>query len=194
MQIIRPVTPADAAEVLSIYAPFILDTAITFEADVPTREDFAQRISNYLSIWPWLVMEDGGKITGYAYAGRHRERMAYQWCVESSVYIHPQSRGKGVGSSLYRALFDLLSFQGFRNVYAGITLPNEGSIALHQKLGFKRFAEFENIGFKDGRWHTVGWWRKTLNDFKNPPLAPLKFSELETSKIKELIHLTTEEK
>ncbi|CAN5210539.1 GNAT family N-acetyltransferase [soil metagenome] len=152
-----------------------------------TEQDFAKRISSYLITWPWLVLEDKGIIAGYAYAGRHRERLAYQWSVESSVYTHPHFRRKGIASALYQSLFRILTFQGFRNVYAGITLPNENSIALHEKFGFKWFADYENTGFKRDKWNTVGWWRKTLNDFENAPASPIKFSEIDRKNLRELL-------
>lgn len=188
MRNIRPATTADAANLLSIYEPFILDTTITFEADVPAEQDFEKRISSYLVTWPWLVLEDNGIIAGYTYAGRHRERLAYQWSVESSVYTHPAFRRKGIASALYQSLFRILTYQGFRNVYAGITLPNENSIVLHEKFDFKWFANYENAGFKKGKWNTVGWWRKTLNDFEKAPAPPIKFSEIDLEKLRDLLN------
>src|SRR6185436_1470712 len=133
---IRLATPADAKAILDIYAPYIQNTSFTFETEVPSTEEFAKRIETYLLNWPWLVCEIGGKIAGYAYATRHRERTAYQWCTESSVYIHDDHQRTGIARALYTALFEILKKQGFRNVYAVINLPNEKSVNFHESCGF----------------------------------------------------------
>ncbi|MFZ9386611.1 MAG: GNAT family N-acetyltransferase [Chitinophagaceae bacterium] len=128
---IRLATPADAAGILAIYAPYIRDTSLTFETEVPSEASFAERISGYLQNWPWLVCEKDGMITGYAYASRYRERVAYQWSVESSVYLHDDFLGAGVGRALYECLFEILKRQGYRNVYAVINLHNDRSGDFH---------------------------------------------------------------
>src|SRR5688572_16294335 len=117
MYSIRLARETDAKGILDIYAPYIENTSFTFETEVPTISDFAGRIRSYLEIWPWLVCEINGEIAGYAYATRHRERTAYQWCTESSVYIHDDHQKKGIALALYVALFSILEKQGFRNVY-----------------------------------------------------------------------------
>lgn len=178
MTIIRLATTNDAQGILNIYTPYIEDTSFTFETEVPSVEEFAERIKTYLINWPWIVCEMDGIITGYAYATRHRERTAYQWCVESSIYIHDNFQRAGIARTLYTALFDILKLQGFRNVYAVINLPNEKSVAFHETLGFNYFATYENIGYKSGKWKSVGWWKLSINEYGDEPSTPIKFSEM----------------
>ncbi len=176
---IRLATPSDAAGILAIYAPYIENTSITFETDVPSVDAFAERIETYLQNWPWLVCEADGKIIGYAYASRYRERVAYQWSVECSVYVQEESVRAGVARALYESLFEILKTQGFRNVYAVINLPNDRSVAFHEKCGFRYFATYEQVGYKLGKWKNVGWWRFILNEFGDEPAAPVPFSKLD---------------
>ncbi|HMU46734.1 MAG TPA: N-acetyltransferase family protein [Chitinophagaceae bacterium] len=183
---IRLATPADAAAILKIYAPYIENTSLTFETEVPTIESFADRIKNYLETWPWLLFEKDGVIGGYAYATRYRERVAYQWGTESSIYIADEYKGTGVARALYEALFVILKKQGFRNVYAVINLPNDTSVAFHEKCGFTYFATYEQVGYKLGKWKNVGWWRLVINDFCDEPGPPVKFSELSKDFLPEL--------
>jgi L-amino acid N-acyltransferase YncA len=178
MAVIRLATPADAAQILDIYAPYISDTSYTFETEVPSTEAFAERIGNYLQSWPWLVCAINGQIAGYAYGARYRERTGYQWCVESSVYIHDRFQKIGMGDALYTALLAILQQQGFRNVYAVINLPNEKSVAFHEKMGFAYFATYEKVGYKLGRWKNVGWWQCSINEYNDEPAPPVKFSAL----------------
>lgn len=175
---IRLATPDDAASILAIYAPYIETTSFTFETETPTVDQFAKRISNYLENWPWLVCEIDGKIAGYAYGTLYRERTAYQWCTESSVYIHDDYLKMGIAKALYGALFEILKRQGFRNIYAVINLPNDRSVAFHESLGFKHFADYEQVGYKLGKWKTVGWWRLVINDFGLEPEPPTMFKGL----------------
>lgn len=179
MTVLRLATPADAKGILDIYAPYITDTSFTFETEVPSTEEFAERIKTYLINWPWLVCEVDGKIAGYAYGARYRERLAYQWCTESSIYIHEDFQKTGIGKSLYTTLFDILKRQGFRNVYAVINLPNEKSVAFHERLGFTYFATYEQVGYKLDKWKNVGWWRLIVNEFDDEPAVPMKFSDLD---------------
>jgi phosphinothricin acetyltransferase len=187
MKIIRMATPADATAILSIYAPYIISTAYTFETEVPSLESFEQRIINCLETWPWSVCEIDGAIAGYAYAAKHRERAAYQWCVESSVYIHDSFQKKGVAKLLYDSLFEILKLQGFINVYAGITLPNDKSVAFHERYGFTKFAEYNNIGYKLGKWNTVSWWQLHLREYPENPIAPLKLLRVEPSFLEKIL-------
>lgn len=184
---LRLATPADAAGILQIYAPYIQNTSFTFETEVPAEITFADRISSYLVNWPWLVMEENGIIAGYAYASRYRERVAYQWSVECSVYVHDDFQQKGIAGQLYKTLFNILKKQGFRNVYAVINLPNEKSVAFHEKVGFTYFATYEQVGYKLGQWKNVGWWRLILNDFGDEPAAPVLFSKLDTAVVEGVI-------
>ncbi len=175
---LRLATPADAKNILAIYAPYIENTSFTFETEVPSVNDFAERIRTYLLNWPWLVCEIDGIIAGYAYATRHRERTAYQWCAESSVYIHNDHQRARIARVLYTALFEILKKQGFRNVYAVINLPNDQSVAFHESCGFQYFATYEKVGYKLGKWKNVGWWRLILNEFGDEPAGPIEFSRL----------------
>lgn len=175
---LRLATIADADGLLEIYAPFVSDTSVTFETTLPDRFSFGKRIIQYLEFCPWLVCESGGKVVGYAYASRYREREAYQWSVECSVYVDPSFMRLGIASILYKTLFSILQRQGFRNVYAVINLPNDRSVALHEGLGFRHFATYEQVGYKLGHWKNVGWWRLVLNEFNPAPDPPVSFSEL----------------
>ena len=144
---IREAVLGDAAALLDIYAPYIKDTVITFEYNVPTAEEFAARIGETAALHPYIVCERGGQIVGYAYAHRIRERAAYDWAAELSIYLAPAAQGQGVGTALYRCLIDLLEMQNLRILYGCVTLPNEKSERLHQKLGFSLA----------GVWHGSGW-------------------------------------
>ena len=176
--IIRLANEEDANGILEIYAPYILNTSLTFETEVPDQRAFKERIRSYLIIWPWLVCESDGKIAGYAYGTRYRERVAYQWGTEVSVYIHDDFHRKGIAKALYTAVLEILKNQGFRNAYAVINLPNDQSVAFHESCGFKYFATYENVGYKLGKWKNVGWWQIQLNEYSHEPEAPVKFSEL----------------
>ena len=153
----------------AIYAPVVRDTSISFEFDPPSVPEMASRIRKILEHWPWLVCESDRRILGYAYAGEHRARAAYQWSADATVYIHPEYRRCSVGRALYSALFPLLELQGYRSVFAGVTLPNAGSVGLHEAMGFQRIGTYRRVGYKQGRWHDVGWWQLVLNDSDNEP-------------------------
>lgn len=186
MKKIRLATADDAESILTIYKPYITDTSYTFETEVPSLDAFRERINTYLQRWPWLVCEIDGKIAGYAYGANYRERIAYQWCTESSIYVHDDFQKRGVARSLYTALFAILKQQGFRTVYAVINLPNDKSVALHESMGFTYFATYENVGYKLGRWKNVGWWQLVINDYDMEPAAPVRFSEMDKAFLPEL--------
>lgn len=175
ISMIRLAHAADAAAILAIYAPYIRDTSYTFETEVPDNESFGDRIRQYTLDYPWLVYETDGEIAGYAYASRYRERVAYQWSVECSVYIHTGYFGKHIAQALYTQLFELLRLQGIMNVYAVINLPNERSVAFHEKMGFTYFATYPSVGYKLGKWKNVGWWQLQLNDYIQDPPAPVPY-------------------
>lgn len=187
MKNIRLATAKDAESILKIYEPYILNTSFTFETEPPSVPAFAERINEYLKSWPWLVCEINGMIAGYAYAGKHRERAAYQWCVESSIYIHDDFQKAGVGKALYAALIEILKKQGFRNVYAVINLPNEKSVAFHESFGFTYFATYEKVGYKLGKWKNVGWWQLPINEYNDEPAPPIKFPELNKDFLPQLL-------
>lgn len=177
--IVRVATKDDAAGMLDIYAPFILNSGITQETEVPAVEDFQQRIISNLEERPWLVCEINGDIAGYAYAGKHRDRKGYQWCTEPSVYISEKYFGFGVANALYTALFDILKLQGYVNAYAVITLPNERSITFHKKFGFENLTTYKKIGYKLGQWHDVGWMQYEISPHKQDPADPIKFPHID---------------
>src|SRR5258705_9255405 len=164
---IRSAVEADAAALLAIYRPFVESTAVSFETVVPTVEEFATRIAKAVAGWQWLVAERDGRCIGYAYGGLHRERLAYRWSVEVSAYVHAGYQRQGVGRALYLQLFDELTQKGYCNAYAGITLPNDGSVALHGRVGFEPVGVFKFAGRKFGKWHDVAWFQRTLRD--SPP-------------------------
>ncbi len=173
--IIRVATRDDASGMLEIYAPFILNSGITQETEVPSVENFQQRVISNLEERPWLVCEINNQVGGYAYAGKHRERKGYQWCTEPSVYISEKYFGFGIANALYVSLFDILKIQGYVNAYAVITLPNERSITFHKKFGFEYLTTYKKIGYKLGQWHDVGWMQYEINPHKEDPEDPIKF-------------------
>ena len=188
---IRLATAADAQGILDIYAPYVRDTSFTFETEVPTLETFRERILNTLKGWPWLVCELDGKVAGYAYATRHRERTAYQWSVESSIYIHDDYQRHGIGKALYTPLLQILKLQGIRNVYAVINLPNEKSVRFHEAIGFQYFTTYEQVGYKLGKWKNVGWWRSVINEFSEEPAPPTNFSALNDEIVQQAVKNAT---
>lgn len=189
---LRVAQKSDASDILRIYAPYIVSTAFTFETEVPSTEAFEQRIIKCLSGYPWIVVMIDDVLAGYAYASSHRERKAYQWTCECSIYLDDRFKGYGIGKELYSLLFNILAFQGFKNVYAGITLPNEASVRLHEKCGFSLFATYDNVGYKLGAWQKVGWWRLQINNYDLNPAPPLPFPELKSEWLAGLFQNTAE--
>jgi len=189
---IRIATKDDAAAMLEIYAPFILNSGITQETEVPSIEEFQKRILSTLEERPWLVCEIDKQIGGYAYAGKHRDRKGYQWCTEPSVYISEKFFGFGVANALYTALFEILKLQGYVNAYAVITLPNDRSIAFHKKFGFVYLTTYPKIGYKLGQWHDVGWMQYEINAHKNDPTDPIKFAGIDRSSIDTILKKSSE--
>lgn len=189
--VIRRAVADDAAALLDIYAPYIRDTAITFEYDVPAAEEFAARIGDIARTHPYLVCERDGRPVGYAYAHNIRARAAYDWAAELSVYLAPAAQGQGAGTALYRCLIDLLAMQNLRILYGCVTLPNEKSERLHEKLGFAPVGVWHGAGWKFGRWHDVGWLEKRLGgDGAAQPVIP--FPQLDGQKIQECLDRYTE--
>lgn len=166
---LRFATAADAGEIAAIYAPIVRDTIISFEVEVPDAQEIGRRIAYTLETFPWLVCEREGRVAGYAYASRHRDRLAYQWSVDVSCYVRADERRRGIGKALYRALLRILRKQGFHSAFAGIALPNDASAALHESVGFERIATYREVGYKLGAWHDCGWWQARLGD---PPAKP----------------------
>lgn len=162
--LIRSATLDDAPALLEIYRPFIENTAVSFETQVPTVDEFAARVEKALNGWAWLVAEVDGQIAGYAYGGTHRERAAYRWSVETSVYLHSDFHRRGIARLLYSQLFDVLAEKGYCNAYAGATLPNDASIGFHRSMGFEWVGVFKRVGWKFGRWHDVAWMQRVLRE------------------------------
>lgn len=163
--IIRQATVNDSNDILDIYSYYIENTSVSFETETPTVIDFSSRIYLIINTYPYLVYLRNDKIVGYAYASRHRERAAYQYDVDVSVYIKNSLHSQGIGTALYNNLFEILKFKKYYNAYAGITLPNEKSIALHYKFGFKEIGVHHNTGYKFNKWHDVIWFEKQLKDY-----------------------------
>src|SRR5262245_17948926 len=165
---LRLATPDDAAACVALYAPYVRETSITFEYEVPTVADFRQRIETVLKLAPWLLAvdtRDGGgaeRVLGYAYGGTWRTRVAYRWVVETAIYVDKDARGRRIGTALYGTLMELLRLQGFCRAIGGITLPNVESEKLHEKLGFTFVGNFRRCGWKQGTWWDVGFWEKEL--------------------------------
>lgn len=160
--LIRNATEPDAAACAAIYAPYVRETVISFEEEPPTPAQFAERIATTTHSHPWLVAQDANDITGFAYATKHRERASYRWGTDVTVYVAQAHHRRGIGRDLYQALFGLLRRQGFRMALAGITLPNDASVGLHETLGFQPVGVYRRIGYKLGAWHDVGWWQLDL--------------------------------
>jgi phosphinothricin acetyltransferase len=164
--------------VQAIYAPFVSDSAASFETVAPDEAEIRRRIEAQRDRYPWLVFEADGAVVGYAYASAHRVRQAYQWSVDVSVYVDERFHRRGVGRALYLALFDLLRRQRFVNAYAGITLPNPASVGLHRSLGFEPIGVYRQVGFKFDRWHDVMWLHLRLRDDASTPAEPLPIAQL----------------
>ena len=173
---VRVASGEDAAEVLAIYAPNVTGTYISFELEPPTLEEMRSRILGTLATHPWLVLEGEAGIAGYAYASAHRERLAYQWSADVSCYVHPAARRRGVGAILYRELLRLLGEHGYYNAYAGIALPNDASVRLHESVGFTPIGVYSGVGYKQGAWRDVGWWHCRLGELTGNPAPPRRFS------------------
>lgn len=176
--VIRLATDADTAAIGRIYSPNVTESAVSFETTVPTEVAMRERIRRTMETLPWLVCASGCELLGYACASHHRVRPAYMWSTESSVYVDPGCRRRGVARGLYASLFATLTRQGYRNVYAGITLPNPASVRLHEAFGFEPVGVYRSAGYKLGAWHDVGWWQLRLNDVSGPPAPPVAVREL----------------
>lgn len=170
--ILRDADPSDAAGMLAIYGPVVRSTAISFELEPPSVEEFAERIAQTLETHPWLVCEGDEGVLGYAYATLHRQRPAYRWSTESSVYVAAGHHRRGIARLLYAELFEQLRSRGFYNVFAGITLPNEPSIRLHRSFGFEPVGTFRKVGYKFGAWHDVAWFGLRVRPGEEHPEGP----------------------
>ncbi|WP_211260524.1 GNAT family N-acetyltransferase [Amycolatopsis jejuensis] len=171
--LIRPAEERDAEACAAIYAPYVRDTTITFETEPPSAAEMAVRIAQAAKSYAWLVLEVGGQVAGYAYGSPHKERAAYRWSCEVSVYLSPDRRRSGGGKALYEALFTRLAERGYRIAVAGMTQPNEPSMGLHRALGFELIGTYRRIGWKHGAWRDVTWMQRTLGlDSDEAPEGP----------------------
>ena len=186
---LRLAEPGDAAQIAAIYAPFCLETAVSFETTAPDEAAMRERISTLTQRYPWLVAVSGtGDVLGYAYAGKHRERAAYRWSVDFTAYLVPEEKRRGIGTELYRALVRICQSLGYYRAFAGITLPNEASIRLHEKIGFLPIGVYRRVGFKLGKWHDVGWWSLDLLPEEDAPREPRSIGEIAGSgKLNEIL-------
>lgn len=168
----------DADAVAAIYRPAVEASIASFEETPPTADEMAARMAATLRHAPWLVAEEGGRVVGYAYASRHRERAGYRWSVDISVYVDDASHGRGIGRRLYDELLLILRRQGFVNAYAGVALPNPASVALHASIGMRLVGVYERVGLKFGAWHDVAWYQLRLADPVGIPAEPIPLPEL----------------
>jgi L-amino acid N-acyltransferase YncA len=160
---IRLAKKEDVATMLEIYAPFVRESAATFEKDVPSLQEFEIRVQKILKEAPWLVYESNNNVAGFAYSGNHREREGYRWTRETSIYIRPAFQRKNIGSALYTVLIEILRLQGYTTLLAGITLPNKPSERFHEKLGFLKVGVYHRVGYKLQKFHDAAWWELHIN-------------------------------
>ena len=190
---IRLINDTDYAGALAVYTPYVLDTVITFEYDVPSLDEFTKRLSTIAQHYPVLVCEVDGKVVAYCYGSIHRVKTAYQWSVESTIYIAEEYHHKGLATILYTTLFDILRLQGFINVYAGISVPDGKSDKFHPKFGFKYLGVFPKIGYKHGSWHDLKWYEYILSERIDNPLTPIPISEIkESERVNGILERATE--
>ena len=185
--VLRMASPDDAEELIGIYAPYVRETAISFEYEVPGEEEFRGRIEKTLERYPYIVAERGGRIEGYAYASSFHPRAAYGWSVETTVYVRRECRSSGVGRLLYTALERLLEKQNVLNLYACIAYPNPGSTGFHQHMGYRQIAHFTDCGFKLGRWWDMVWMEKMIGTRKNPPEPVVPVGMLDSSEVDRIL-------
>lgn len=191
---IRLIKETDCAETLSVYEPFVLNTSITFEYEVPSYEDYLNRIKTKTIDYPWLVCLFENKIIGYTYVSKFRSNSAYQWSPESTIYIIKSFQGKGIGYILYKTLFEILKLQGFCNVYAGLLIPNEKSEKLHLMIGFEEVGVFKKVGYKLGKWHDTKWFQIHLLPHVFNPEIPKSIQNIATKiEFKEILKLANEQ-
>lgn len=177
--IIRPATLEDAAAMLALYAPYVENTTVSSEYVAPSLDEFSRRIRTFTVKLPWLVCEIDGKVAGYGYAAPHRVRAAYQWSVETSIYVSPEFHRHGIARALYSALFELLRMQGYYNIYVGITSPNERSMKFHKAMGFIISGAYQNSMYKFGQWRDVLWMGKQLREHDGEPQPTVPFPQLQ---------------
>jgi len=176
---IRPTGPGDAGAVAALYAPYVSDSIVSFESTPPDEAEMRRRIESGGALYPWLTAwTEEGELLGFAYASAFRARFAYRFTVETSVYLSPSAQGQGLGRTLYGRLLPLLEAQGFTQAIAAISLPNDASVALHERIGFASAGLYRDVGFKLGGWRSVGLWQRALAPLSDTPQEPRPFSAL----------------
>lgn len=183
---LRLATPDDAAQLLAIYAPYI-DQPVTFEETVPTLAAFTQRVEQISAMYPYIVAEQAGRIIGYGYISRYRERAGYRWCGEGSLYLHKDATGHGLGKRIYGKLIALGRAQGLRHLYASIVLPNPASVHLQTSYGFSLIGLFKGAGYKCGAWRDVAYYGLQLNDSTTPPAEPVPITALDAKMVADIL-------
>lgn len=183
----RIAEPGDAAAIAGIYAPYVSGTVATYELEPPSAGEMAARMRDIAHDFPYLVCLLDGDVAGYAYAHRFRERKAYQWNAELTVYVKPGLGGRNIGSALYHATIALLKRQKYRIVYGCIGLPNPGSIGLHERFGFHRIGVFEKAGFKFDQWRDMVWYGKNILPFSEHPEEPVAFADLDPNAVRDIL-------
>ncbi len=184
---IRPVSLEDSAQILNIYASFIRDTTITFEYEVPSLEEFTKRVDSISSHFPYIVAEVNGEIAGYAYSHTLRERAAYQWDAELSIYVSDAYQKLGLGKLLYGAIIELSKLQNIHTVYGCVTAPNPKSDRLHAYFGFEKVGVYHNTGYKHGGWHDVIWYEKQIKDYEIDPQPLISIQDVDQSELSSLL-------
>jgi phosphinothricin acetyltransferase len=172
---VRAATTADAEAIAAIYAPMVEHSVVSFEETPPDAVELERRMRARPRL-PWLVAQTADRVVAYAYAAQHRRRPAYRWSADSSVYVDPRHHGRGVGRLLYERLIAEMTALGYVSLFAGIALPNDASVGLHEAVGFRPVGVHRNVGFKHGRWHDVGWWQRVLVDPPASPADPLPWT------------------
>ena len=175
---VRAAGTNDAAAIAAIYAPYVIGTVVSFETEAPDATEIARRMAGGGDLHPWLVACDGDELLGYAYACAFRARSAYRFSVETTVYVADGAQRRGIGLLLYRTLLPVLEAQGYAQAIAAITLPNEASVRLHERLGFRQVGTYEKVGFKFREWRSVGLWQRALSPLSTRPEEPKPFASV----------------
>ncbi len=185
---IRIAQDSDAEAMRAIYAPSVLEGTATFETVLPGIDAMRERLRARLQHHPWLVWEDAGEVAAYAYAGRFRERAAYDWIAETSIYVRADAQRRGIAKRLYGVLLDVMQLQGITQAVGVITLPGEASVAMHEVMGFSPSGVWRQCGYKLGQWWDVGVWQKELQRATNPPASVTAFPLLDTAALQALLN------
>ncbi len=187
MTAIRTARDEDAAAIHAIYAPSVSAGTATFETELPGVDAMRERLRARLKHYPWLVWEEASEVLAYAYAGRFRERAAYDWIAETSIYVRADAQRRGIARQLYGALLDVMRQQGITQAVGVITLPGAASVAMHEAMGFQPAGVWRQCGYKLGQWWDVGVWQKELQPAANPPAAVIPFPRLPPAQLQSLL-------